>query len=225
MSIKNLTLVHFRHFRHFSSLLTNDRTKKPFYAKQTQFAECSNEHKHYYNNGLCQYTPPQPLQKQTQFKPNSNPIQTQFKPNSKPIKPNFNPNTPKTKPIKPNFKPLPRSDSSFNIRYLWQSYGLRRQASPSGLTESYSIFPPCLVSLRRVSCVFFALVIFGLMPGRICLTYDESVLDDFYFIGAESLESGKLVSAQSGIDDNETVAVFFFKDSSVCSQIALDFAV
>ena len=72
---------------------------------------------------------------------------------------------------------------------------------------------------------FFALIIFGLMTGRICLTYDESVLDDFYFIGAESLESGKLVSAQSCIDDNETVAVFFFKDSSVCSQIALDFAV
>ena len=131
----------------------------------------------------------------------------------------------KTKPIKPNqtqFKTSPAQrfliqHSLFNIRYLWQSYGL--------LTESYSIFPPCLVSLRRVSCVFFALVIFGLMPGRICLTYDESVLDDFYFIGAESLESGKLVSAQSGIDDNETVAVFFFKDSSVCSQIALDFAV
>jgi len=53
------------------------RTKKPFYAKQTQFAECSNKHKHCYNNGLCQYTPPQPLQKQSQ----TNPIQTQFKPN------------------------------------------------------------------------------------------------------------------------------------------------
>jgi len=50
-----------------------DRTKKLNYAKQTQFTECPNERKLCINNGLCQYTPPQPLQKQSQ----SNPIQTQ----------------------------------------------------------------------------------------------------------------------------------------------------
>ena len=41
-------------------------------------------------------------QKQTQFKPNSNPIQTQSKPIQTQFKPNFNPNMPKTNPIKPN---------------------------------------------------------------------------------------------------------------------------
>ena len=74
MSIENPTLVH---FRHFSSLLTNEyraRTKKPFYAKQTQFPEYPNTRKLCINNGLCQYTPPQPLAKQSQ----TNPIQTQF---------------------------------------------------------------------------------------------------------------------------------------------------
>ena len=59
----------------------------PFYAKQTQFTEYSNERKVCYNNGLCQFTPAQPLQKQSQNKPNTNPIQSQ----SKPIKPNTNP--------------------------------------------------------------------------------------------------------------------------------------
>ena len=45
MSIENPTLVHFRHFRHFSSLLTNLPSTlvenalqiTPFYAKRTQF--------------------------------------------------------------------------------------------------------------------------------------------------------------------------------------------
>jgi len=39
-----------------------------FYAKQTQFAECSNERNFCHNNGLCQYTPSQSLQKQSQNK-------------------------------------------------------------------------------------------------------------------------------------------------------------
>ncbi len=69
------------------------------------------------------------------------------------------------------------------------------------LPPSLRIQPRSFLSAKSVSrsdstiLHFFALVIFGLMTGRICLTYDESVLDDFYFIGAESLESGKLVSA------------------------------
>jgi len=104
------------------TLRQHQRTKRVNYAKQTQFTECSNKRKHCYNNGLCQYTPPQtpakqtqskPIQtqsnpistplrrKQTQFKPNSNPIQTQ----SNPIKPNFNPPAPKTNPIQTQFKP------------------------------------------------------------------------------------------------------------------------
>jgi len=45
------------------------RTKKPFYAKQTQF--------------------PPILRQKRGFCPKTNPIQTQFKPNSNPIKPNF----------------------------------------------------------------------------------------------------------------------------------------
>ena len=64
----------------------------PFYAKQSQFAEYSNKRKTCYNNGLCQFTPAQPLQKQSQNKPNSKPIkanQTQYKPKTNPIKPNF----------------------------------------------------------------------------------------------------------------------------------------
>jgi len=62
-----------------------------FYAKQTQFTECSNKRKHCYNNGLCQHTPPQPLQKQSQtnpIKPKTNPIQTQFQPKYAENKPN-----------------------------------------------------------------------------------------------------------------------------------------
>jgi len=43
----------------------------PFYAKQSQIAECSNERNFCHNNGLCQYTPSQRLQKQSQTKPNS----------------------------------------------------------------------------------------------------------------------------------------------------------
>ena len=48
MSIENPTLAHFRHFSHFSSLLTNFPSTTvenslqitPFYAKQTQFQKC-----------------------------------------------------------------------------------------------------------------------------------------------------------------------------------------
>ncbi len=124
MSIENPTLAH---FRHFSSLLTNEypaRTKKPFYAKQTQFAECPNTRKLCINNGLCQYTPTQPLQKQSQ----TNPIQSQFKANQTQFQPpcaenkaNSNPifrsfyltHAAYSNPIKPNFKPSARSVSSF----------------------------------------------------------------------------------------------------------------
>jgi len=52
-----------------------------FYAKQTQFSEQPNEHKPNYDKALRQFPSPRTLQKQSQNKPNSNPI----KPNSKPI--------------------------------------------------------------------------------------------------------------------------------------------
>ena len=60
------------------------RTKKPFYAKQTQFTEYPNTRKLCINNGLCQYTPPQTLAKQSQFKAN----QSQFQPKYAENKPN-----------------------------------------------------------------------------------------------------------------------------------------
>jgi len=41
-----------------------------FIQKQTQFPGCSNKRKVCYNNGLCQFTPAQPLQKQSQNKAN-----------------------------------------------------------------------------------------------------------------------------------------------------------
>ena len=53
------------------------RTKRVNYAKQTQFTGCPNVRKCCYNKVLCQYTPPQPLQKQSQSKP-IKPNQTQF---------------------------------------------------------------------------------------------------------------------------------------------------
>ena len=57
---ENPTLVHFRHFRHFSSLLTNLPSTSvenalqitPFYAKQSQFSGCPNERKFNINKGL-----------------------------------------------------------------------------------------------------------------------------------------------------------------------------
>ena len=42
---------------------------QPFYAKQSQTAECPNERNLCCNNGLCQFTPSQPLQKRTQNEP------------------------------------------------------------------------------------------------------------------------------------------------------------
>ena len=59
----------------------------PFYAKQTQFTKCSNKRMLSISNGLCQFTPVQPLQKQSQFKPN----QTQYKANQSQNKANTNP--------------------------------------------------------------------------------------------------------------------------------------
>jgi len=48
--------------------------KYTFYAKQTQFPTRRNEHNSCPNKRLCQYSPSQMLQKQTQFKAN----RTQF---------------------------------------------------------------------------------------------------------------------------------------------------
>jgi len=44
--------------------------KYTFYAKQTQFPENQNKHNSCPNKTLCQYSPSQQLQKQTQFKAN-----------------------------------------------------------------------------------------------------------------------------------------------------------
>jgi len=75
------------------ALHLHERTKKPFYAKQTQF--------------------PPILRQKRGFCPKTNPIQTQFKANqsqSKPIQTQSN-------PIKPNFKPLPRCSSTILVRH------------------------------------------------------------------------------------------------------------
>jgi len=83
MSIENPTLVH---FRHFSSLLTNENRasraqKNLFMQNKPNFC------RFWAKNSYLE-------EKQSQFKPNSNPIQTQFKPNSKPIKANQSQNKP-----------------------------------------------------------------------------------------------------------------------------------
>ena len=51
----------------------------PFYAKQTQFAESPNECKLIYNKGLQKKRRFRSPKKQTQFKPNSNPIKPNFR--------------------------------------------------------------------------------------------------------------------------------------------------
>ena len=91
-----------------SGLLVCDKQRdtfnhfKPFYAKQTQFPGYPNERKFCYDNALYKFTTSQKRKKQTQFKPNSNPIQTQFKANSKPIQTQFKPNS---NPIQTQSKP------------------------------------------------------------------------------------------------------------------------
>ena len=102
MCIENPTLVH---FRHFSSLLTNDlRSTKDYVRKNNLFMQNKANFqkvklnvnrvltKDYVKRTLGQ------LGKQSQFKANSKPIQSQFKANSKPIKAN-------SKPIKANIMP------------------------------------------------------------------------------------------------------------------------
>jgi len=55
------------------------RTTNSFLKKQSQFLEYSNEHKSYYDKALRQFPPPRTLQKQSQNKPNSNPIKPNFR--------------------------------------------------------------------------------------------------------------------------------------------------
>jgi hypothetical protein len=77
------------HFRHFSSLFTHFRSTTvenslqitPFYAKQSQFWKCQNQHKCYYSHELRKKGQLVIQTKQTQFKPNQSQKQTQFKPN------------------------------------------------------------------------------------------------------------------------------------------------
>jgi hypothetical protein len=75
MSIENPTLVHFRHFSslytHFPSTpVENVRQINPFYAKQSQFQKCQNQHKHLLNNEIRKIRHLAGVQKQTQFKAN-----------------------------------------------------------------------------------------------------------------------------------------------------------
>jgi len=104
MGIENQTLVHFRHFRHFSSLLTIfpstlvERTLQiaPFMQNKANFQKSQMNVsdlliREYgkmdtWSSGKNK-AKTKPIQ--TQFKPNTNPIQTQFKPNTNPNKPNF----------------------------------------------------------------------------------------------------------------------------------------
>jgi hypothetical protein len=58
----------------YETLRTNLSEKN---AKQTQFPKKSNEPKYLFTNSLQKYNRLPAGQKQTQFKPNSNPIQTQ----------------------------------------------------------------------------------------------------------------------------------------------------
>ena len=49
--------------------------------------------------------------------------------------------------------------------------------------------------------------------------------DNFDGFGVESLQASQLVLAQSGINQNRTIAILLFNDCPVCPQKTLDFAV
>jgi len=90
------------------------RTKKPFYAKQTQFPPILRQ-----KRGFCPKTNPI----QTQFKPNSkpiqsqsNPIQSQFKANSNPIPQRDTQYEIRDTRYKPNSNPIPQRDTQYEIR-------------------------------------------------------------------------------------------------------------
>ena len=75
------------------------RTKTTYYAKQTQFQKSPNERNCCCNKGLWQLGHLVAWEKQSQYKPNTNPIQTQFKPNTKPKQTQTNPIQTQTNPI------------------------------------------------------------------------------------------------------------------------------
>ena len=122
MGIENQTLVHFRHFRHFSSLLTIfpstlvERTLQiaPFMQNKPNFRKSQVNVSDLITVGYGKMDTwsggknkanSKPIQ--TQYKANTNPIQTQFKPNSNPIQTQFKPKTnPKQTQNKPNTKPI-----------------------------------------------------------------------------------------------------------------------
>ena len=91
MSIENQTLVHFRQFRHFSSLLTNFPSTlvvralqiHPFLTNKANFQKSQinvtyllTEDYGIMDTWSCRKN----KAKQSQYKPNSKPIQTQYKP-------------------------------------------------------------------------------------------------------------------------------------------------
>jgi len=99
-SIENQTLVHFRHFRHFSSLLTifpstlveRSLQISSFLTNKANFRKSQMNVSSFITMNYEQRT----MNDEIKNKPNSNPIQTQYKPNSKPIQSQYKPNT---KPI------------------------------------------------------------------------------------------------------------------------------
>ena len=69
LSVANLSFSLFP-FPFFLFPFRTDRIGQfEFYAKQTQFAECSNKRKCCYNKGLSKYPPPRTAEKQTQSNP------------------------------------------------------------------------------------------------------------------------------------------------------------
>ncbi len=66
-------------------------TKKPYFAKRTQFQQGGLHPNLRNNKEIRQITPKPPPQKRTQNEPNTNPIRTQYEPNTNPIRTQFEP--------------------------------------------------------------------------------------------------------------------------------------
>ncbi len=94
----------------FSGILTI--TKKPYFAKRTQFQQGGLHPNSRNNKGLQQITLQWTTKKRTQSKPNTNPIRTQYEPNPNPIrtqsKPNPNPIRTRLEPKSNPICPYPR---------------------------------------------------------------------------------------------------------------------
>jgi hypothetical protein len=83
MGFKHLESSYLRAYKAPSTIVENIRQISSFYNKQTQFTKCPNERKLIYNNELHNYYQSDKSQKQSQFKPNSNPNKANFGPISR----------------------------------------------------------------------------------------------------------------------------------------------